>query len=424
MKENFLHFLWRTRRFDMSDLKTTSGEVLEILNFGEYNHDAGADFQQARIKIGDLLWVGSVEIHVKSSDWHLHRHNTEGGYKNVVLHVVYENDRDVVRDGGEKIPCLVLRERIPEGIFKKYHTLLHSEKWIPCQNLFFEVSDLVKNSCYERLLIERLERKTTAIAQQLERNKGDWEETFWQFLARNFGFKVNAEPMEMLARSLPQLILAKHKNQLPQIEALLLGQAGFLENRSFTDEYPVFLQKEYNFLKNKHNLTPLDSAIWKFSRMRPYNFPTIRLVQLAGLVSKSSRLFSRILDAENAADLIALFEVEVSYFWKTHFNFDNPSVQSEKKIGADTIELLIINTIAPFLFIYGVLRADDTYKNRALNFLEALHPEKNTIVSGWQKLGVAPESAARTQALIELKNEYCTAKRCTECAIGGAILKK
>ncbi len=432
MREDFLHFLWRTRRFDLSNLETTTGQSLEILDFGEYNRlDSGADFQNVKIKIDDLTWFGNVEMHLKSSDWLLHKHQNDAAYGNVILHVVYEEDVPIFyqnsniknKKEGSLLPCLVLKNRIPEGIFQNYWSILNNEHWIPCQHHFYKVSEITKNLWLDRLLIERLERKTEAIAAAFENNSGDWEETFWQFVARYFGSKVNAEPMERLAHGLPHLILAKHKNQIFQIEALLFGQSGLLET-DFTDDYPKALRKEFVFLQKKHSLTaPVSKAAWKFSRMRPQSFPTIRLAQLAALVNQSSHLFSKIITPMLISDLKMLFEVEVSDYWRTHYMFDTPSVYSEKSFGKNAIDLLLINVVAPFLFFYGKSRKEETMKDQALELLDSLKAEKNVITEGYQKLGLDIKNAAHSQSLIQLKTEYCDKKQCVNCAIGVAILK-
>ncbi len=457
MREDFLHFLWRTRQFDVSNLTTTDGEAIEILDFGAYNAlDSGADFQNVKLKIGDWTWFGSVEMHVKSSDWLAHGHQNDAAFGSVILHVVYENDVEILRNSkfqisnskgdskfqianskvaptnlkseiwnleSPRIACLELKSRIPEGIFKKYWAIMHNAHWIPCQFHFHQVSDLTKNKWLERLAIERLERKSAEIQVALTRNKDDWEETFWQFTARYFGSKVNAEPMEMLARSLPHRTLAKHKNQLFQIEALLFGQAGFLE-KEFNDDYLIRLKKEFQFLKTKHNLIePVPLAAWKFGRLRPPSFPTIRLAQLAVLIHKSLHLFSKIMDNQAIETLPKLFEVEVSDYWRDHFVFDTPSVSSAKRLGSDAIDVLLINNIAPFLYTYGKLRGDESLKDRSLIVLEKVKSEKNTIIDGWKELGFSAKSAADSQALIQLKTTYCDVKKCAACAIGNSILK-
>lgn len=425
MYENFLHYLWRTRRFDLSNLVTTDGENLEILEFGEYNTHSGPDFLNARLRINDVMWAGNIEMHLKSSDWLKHGHQHDEAYQNVILHVVLDDDTPIFyknREHTEGVKCLELKRRIPEGIYKKYWALLNNEHWIPCQHHFYQVSDLTRTAWLERLLIERLERKTTEIATALERNKNDWEETFYQFVARYFGIKVNAEPMEWLARSLPNIILSKHKNQLFQLEALIFGQAGLL-NTDFNDDYPNTLKKEYQFLKHKHRLSPIATVSWKFARLRPANFPTIRLAQLATLIHQSTHLFSKVLNTEDLKDIEAFFNVEVSNYWQSHYTWDTPSVPRPKKFGKASIEMLIINVVAPFLFHYGKSRQDQRYIERAFNFLKHIKPEVNNITEGWQQLGIQLESAHHTQALIHLKTAYCDKKQCLECAIGHAVLR-
>lgn len=456
MKENFLHFLWRTRRFDLSNLTTTDGQDLDILDFGQYNAlDAGADFQNAKIRLNGLIWYGNIEMHVRSSDWYAHHHQHDAAYQTVILHVVYEQDTPIFRqntEGGQRsplkaneettaeiIPCLVLKNRIPQGLYQHYWALLNNAYWIPCQEHFATVSDFTKDIWLERLLVERLERKTEAIQQRLELNRGDWEEAFWQSLARYFGATVNAEPMTILACGISHLVLAKHKNQLLQIEALLFGQGGFLEN-DMTAAYPKQLKKEYQFLKQKYQLPPpVNREAWKFSRMRPAHFPTIRIAQLAALIYKSHHLFSKLIDFQSTAQVSDLLDAQASDYWQTHLDFDSPpsppmegvlltkepyrTVWTERKIGQEMKRLLMINVMAPFLFLYGKNRADESLKIKAFDLLASLKPERNKITEGWQNLGLGLKNAAQTQAVLQLKNEYCDKKRCVECAIGSAILK-
>ena len=422
MKEDFLHYLWRMRKFNHVALKTTNGEPLTIQATGEHNLDAGPDFSNARIRIGDMLWAGNVEIHVNASEWYAHKHQEDKAYDSVVLHVVFEEDKPVFRNNGERIPCLEIKKRIPPKISKIYRKLLRDETWIPCQHHFSKVKEITKNLWLDRLLVERLENKTTDIIRSLEINKNNWEETFYQFLARGFGVKVNTEPFEQLARSLPLLILGKHKNSLFQLEALLFGQAGMLEI-DFKDDYPIRLQKEYNFLKKKYNLQSIHSESWKYMRMRPANFPSIRIAQFATLVYQSSHLFSKILAVQNVKEIEHMFEVKISNYWQTHYVFDKPSIKRKKSLGKNSIHLLIINTIAPFLFLYGKSIDRESLKEKALELLEELQPEKNTIINEWRKLGMNPSSAYQSQALLHLKKNYCDKKNCLNCSIGHAILK-
>jgi hypothetical protein len=422
IKEDLLQYLWRTKRFDLHDLQTTEGDAIEIQDFGTPNHHAGPDFLNAKIKINNTLWAGNVEMHVRASDWLLHGHTQDLAYDNVILHVVFEEDKPIYQMGSERMPCLELRSRIPLKIANTYQKLLHNEYWIPCQAHFSEVAEMTKAFWLDRLLVERLEHKTKAIEIAWRYNNNDWEETFYQFLASNFGVKVNAEPFECLARSLPQRILSKHKDSLFQIEALLFGQAGML-NYAFEDDYPEQLKKEYQFLKAKYQLQPIEVISWKFMRLRPANFPTIRLAQLAQLVHQSSHLFSRILEIETIVEIEALFKVQPSAYWENHYLFDKPSEKRSKAMGKKTINLLIINTLSPFLFLYGTKRGIQSYRDRAIKWLETIPAEENNIIENWQQLGMQPKSAYETQALIQLKNEYCNTKNCLNCAIGNAILK-
>ncbi len=421
IREELLHYLWKTKRFDWKDLTTTEGESIEIHDFGKHNPNAGPDFLHAKIKIGDTLWAGNVEMHVQSSDWLKHEHSSDTAYENVILHVVLEEDVPITRAGGTRIPCLRMRERIPTKLAATYQQLIHTKAWIPCAEQFAEVSDMTKHFWLDRLLVERLEQKTTLIEARLQANQFDWEETFYQVLARNFGMKVNGDAFERLAESLPQLTLAKHRDKLFQIEALLFGQSGLLD-REFQEDYPKRLQKEYNFLRQKYQLTPMRAVNWNFLRLRPANFPTLRIAQLAQLVYQSTHLFRKILEAENAKAIEQLFQLELGDYWRTHYVFDKVSKARKKTLGDTTIRLLFINTVAPFLFLYGTQKDDNSYQKRALELLEVLPPESNTIIKGWTDLGLKADSAYQTQALIQLKNTYCNDKRCLECAVGNAIL--
>jgi Protein of unknown function (DUF2851) len=422
MKEDLLHFLWRTRRFEQTGLRTTEGEPLEIVSPGNHNTHAGPDFLDARLRIGGTTWAGNVEMHLTASEWLRHGHQGDAAYGNVILHVVLDEDQPVLRNDGTRIPCLEMRNLVPPGIAATYQRLLHNEHWIPCHNLFHTVPDMTRTLWLDRMLVERLEQKTTAIRTVLEANGGDWEETFYQFIARNFGLKVNAEPFEALARSLPQRILARHRDSLPQLEALLFGQSGLLPDQT-DDAYPNELKKEYGFLRKKYDLTPIEAVQWRFLRLHPGNFPTIRLAEFARLVQRSAHLFSRILEVGTQKDVEALFTVKLDGYWLTHYTFDNISPQRNKSLGKDAVRLLTINTIVPFLFLYGKIRGEEAFKDKALHLLETLPPERNAILDGWQRLGVEPPSAYQTQGLLQLKNVYCDRKRCLECAIGAGLLK-
>jgi hypothetical protein len=421
MKEELLHYVWRTQRFDLKALKTTTGELIEILHAGHHNQNAGPDFLNAKLKIGETFWAGNIEMHLLASDWYKHKHEKDRAYESVILHVVLEEDQPVHHPKGSRIPCLELNRRLPPQLVNTYQKLIRNQSWIPCQHQFSEVSDIHKNIWLEQLLIERLMQKTERIEKTLENNLCDWEGTFYQFLARSFGLHVNALPFQMLAQSVPLLILLKHKNSLFQIEAYLFGQAGFLQD-DFKDEYPLKLKKEYLFLKEKYGLKSLPVSAWKFSRLRPANFPTIRIAQLAQLIYQTDSLFGKALAANNINELENMFALKLSNYWQEHYQFDKPSPKKQKPLGKASVHLFIINTIVPFLFLYGNRKQEETHKAKALQLLQELKPERNSTTNHWQKLGFQAESASQTQGLLQLKHQYCEQFKCLECSIGHAIL--
>ncbi len=422
--EDFLHYIWKFRLFDRADLKTNEGEVLEIYSAGMHNSDSGPDFQNARIRIGDTTWAGNVEVHLSSSDWKKHGHTTDNAYENVILHVVYKDDLPLTLPNGRKVPTLELQNRIPDELYGRYHKLIFGNQTvIPCEASIGSVDGLTLYNWLTRVLVERMEKKSAAVISALDLNRGDWEETFYQFLAANFGFKTNAVPFELLAKSLPQNILAKHKNNPTQIEALIFGQAGFLD-RDFADEYPQKLKTEYVFLQKKYKLNPVENHLWKFMRLRPANFPTIRLAQFAALIIRSNHLFSKILEIKDVKALQNLFtEVNINPYWENHYRFDTESAPASKKLGAESVNILLLNTLALFLFSYGKHNQIQHYLNRSLALLEILPHETNKIVSDFTNLGVKIKTAFESQALLELKNNYCNYKKCLQCGVGNKILK-
>jgi hypothetical protein len=422
MTEEFLHYLWKFRLFDQLNLKTTSGESIEVVKTGDHNFDAGPDFFNAKIKVADTLWAGNVEVHIHSADWQKHFHQKDKAYDNIILHVVLNADKQLYRKSGEAVPTIELKDRINEKIHQKYLDFKQSKDWIPCKKQLLTVPQLIINGTLDRLLLERLERKASSINDGLNLNNTNWEETFYQHLARNFGFKTNAVPFELLAKSLPSLILSKHKNSLLQIEAMLFGQAGMLDQH-FEDKYPQQLQNEYAFLKQKFKLQPIDSHLWKFLRLRPLNFPTIRIAQFACLIFNSSHLFSKIIETERYDDLKNFMEVNVSEYWKTHYTFDKQTKFKTKQLGGDAINNIIINTIVPFLFVYGKQKGREEYTDRSLKFLEQTDGERNSIIKKWDSLGLNVKTAYATQALLQLKNEYCDHKKCLSCQAGNYLLK-
>ncbi len=421
MTEEFLYYIWRYRLFDNNGLSFNE-EVVKVLATGQLNRDGGPDFFNAKIKIGDTIWAGNVEIHVDSSDWYKHGHHNDKSYDNVILHVVYNNDVVISGKNDKIIPFIELKENFDEKLYHKYKAFMNNKNYVPCETLIRSVESIYINSWLERVLVERLEKKSEVIRKILNNNKHNWELTFYQLLARNFGFKVNAEPFELLAKSLPLNYLARHKSSLLQIEALLFGQAGLLIGK-FKDDYPRELKNEYNFLKNKLSLIPIEGHLWKFLRLRPSNFPTIRIAQFANLIHRSSSLFSKIINSNNIESIKNLFELSTSEYWHNHYIFDKVSFKREKKIGKNTIDLIVINTIIIFIFVYGEEKIIEDFKTRALNFLEQIPGEKNSIINRWNQIGMDVSTAFNTQALLELKQSYCDKKRCLNCRIGNYLLR-
>jgi len=422
--EDFLHYVWKFRLFDRAGLVTTEGDEIEVFSAGIHNSDSGPDFQTARIRIGETVWAGNVEVHIASSDWKRHGHTTDDAYNNVILHVVYRDDEPLTLANGRRVPTLELQNRIPDELYGRYHRLIFgNQNVIPCEANIASVDGLTMQNWLTRVLVERLEKRSAAIIDRLNLNRGDWEETFYQFLAANFGFKTNAMPFELLARSLPQVTLAKNKNNPLQIEALIFGQAGFL-SAEFKDEYPLKLKGEYGFLRKKYQLTPIENHLWKFMRLRPQNFPTIRLAQFAALVVHSNHLFSKVLEISDVKELRKLFsEITVNSYWETHYRFDVESPSSSKNMGPASVDILLLNAVALFLFSYGKHNQNQHYINRCLKLLEHLPREENKIIADFVTLGVKIDTAFESQALLELKNNYCNYKKCLQCGVGNKILK-
>lgn len=423
MQEKFIQFIWRYRRIEQHSLFSTRQEPLHILQFGEYNTHAGPDFLQARIQIGDTIWAGHVEIHVRASDWYKHQHHDDPAYQNVILHVVWEADSEVQRPDGQIIPCLELKSITTPELFARYRKLMQRPEKIPCQYALGEIPKIKINLWLDRLLVERLHQKTDYWEQSLTRNQHHWEQTFYQALAQSLGLPVNKSAMESLAERTPLLLLQKHRDQLLQIEALLLGQAGLLQGQTFVEKYPQQLQREYNFLRQKYQLQPLSPLNWKFSRMRPSHFPTIRIAQLALLIHQSNYLFSKIMALQSIEEAYHMLEVKTSFYWKNHYRFDQETTRrTEKKLGHSTIDLMMINTIIPFIFLYGKKMDLPDYTDRALRLMEQIKAENNHLIREWAARGIQPENACQSQGLLHLYKHYCQEKRCLDCAIGTAII--
>lgn len=422
--EEFLHFVWQYRLYEATALQTVDGKPVRILNCGFLNKHAGPDFTNAKIVIDKTTWVGQVEVHLKSSDWNVHQHQHDNAYENVILHVVWNYDTAITRIDGTILPTLSLQNKIPMHLFENYRDLVASTYAFPCEPQIGEIDSFVINGFLSRVLVERLEQKSEEVFERLKQLNGNWDETFYHFLAKSFGFKVNALPMQLLAQSLPQQLFAKHKDQSIQIEALIFGQAGFL-SQSFEHDYPNKLKTEYAFLKKKYKLLPVDVSLWKFLRMRPQNFPTLRLAQFAALIIKANHLFSKVLEVKNVKELYLLFEVlDVNGFWLSHYHFNKEAEQVNVQLGSSSIDSLLINTVSLFLFAYGKYTSQANYQTRAFYLLESISAEKNIIISQYLAAGVDVENAYQTQALLQLRKGYCNEKRCLNCGIGLKILKQ
>lgn len=423
MKEDFLIYLWSQRLLDLN-MKTQQNEDVTIIKPGLRNHDSGPDFFAAIIKLADKTWAGNIEIHVNSSDWDKHGHTHDKTYDNIILHVVYNDDKPIKRNNGEIIPCIEVKNNFHSNIFDTYTDFMSAKTWIACENTISHIGHFDLHHWLDKLSIERLEKKARDILSELENNMFDFQETFYHKLARGFGFNTNSVAFELLAANTPLSILSKHRNNLLQIEALLFGQAGFL-NQEYADEYPNQLKREYLFLSHKYRLKPIDRKLWKFMRLRPSNFPTIRISQFASFIQKSEGFLTKIFESGNLQSVISLLQAYSSSYWEQHYQFDKSSkIKSKKKLGASSIDLLIINTIAPFMFTYGQINNMPLLKDRSIEWLEKTKAENNLIVRNFKKNSIIPSNAFQSQALIQLYKEYCTNRRCLECRIGHKLMNK
>jgi hypothetical protein len=410
--------------FDTSNLFGQNQMPIEVVSFGMHNTDAGPDFFNGKVKIGETIWAGNIELHINSSDWMKHKHQNDKAYDNVILHVVYNNDKQILDKNGNAIPTLELKSLISPELINNHNNLVYnSGSGIPCGEQIKTVDEFTIQSWINRLAIERLERKAAEIEETLKLNKNNWEETFYQYLFKYFGLKVNALPFELLAKNTPLKIIEKHHDLL-SIEALLFGQGGYLDE-DVEDEYFQKLKKEYHFLKSKFGLTPLDNSVWKMLRMRPGNFPTLRISQLANLLSGEARLFSKIIETESVKEIQDIFKVEASEYWNCHYQFGKlVEEDKKKKIGINTINSIIINVIVPFTFVYGKQNQKEEMVDKSLKLLESVKAESNSIINKWNELGVKISNAMQTQSLLELNNNYCSQKKCLNCSIGNKILQQ
>jgi hypothetical protein len=420
MQEALLQYIWKNSLFNKKTYRTDSGESITIIHPGIQNTDGGPDFTDARIKIDDTTWAGNVELHKNASEWYLHNHHTDRAYNNVILHVVIHADKICIDANGRRIPSITLE--FNEGIEKRYKRLITDPSPIPCRKNLFKLDLNLISFWLSALTIERLQLKISEIQEILSLTKNNWEEAFYIQLATSFGLKINTLPFELIAKSIPLKILTHYSDNLLLTESLFFGQAGFLDGE-IKDRYYEILKKEYHFLKKKHSLIPIENHLWKFLRLRPSNFPTVRIAQFCALMYKSKSLFSSTVECESTDQLLCLYECQVSEYWENHFTFGKQSEKSKKKLGKNTVNSIIINTIVPFMYIYGKNKNHSEIQEKALRFLEYLAPENNYITRKWIQCGIPVRNAFESQALIQLLTRYCREKRCIECQIGHLILK-
>lgn len=420
--EELLQFAWQYRVLKPTPLITKSGKTVEIIKQGELNRDSGADFFNARIKLGDVTLAGNIEIHVNSSDWLKHKHQNDKSYDNIILHVVFNDDKAIPQNERHNVEVLELKELLPDHLLSNYDDLIEARTELPCQNQLKDVDELKASSWISRMAIERLETKTEAIEKMFSNFNNDFTQTFYAVLLKNFGFKVNALPFELLAGYLPVHILLKHTHDQKQVEALLLGTAGLLDD-GFEDKYMQNLQNEYEFLKNKYKLSSLKKEIFKYSRLRPANFPGLRLAQFSQLICNHPKLISEPFSFTDVDALKKALHFEPSGYWKDHYKADGKKSSFELKLGEDSIQNILINTFSYFFFFYGRKLNKENYTELALDILDKVKFESNIKTKNYAPLNCGKRSGLVSQGLINLYDNYCSKKACLNCGIGAAILQ-
>ena len=424
MKEEFLHYVWKHRLFQFTDLVTTEGESLEIVFPGYHNTDAGPDFKQAVLVIGDMKWVGDVEIHVRSSDWFRHKHDQDEKYKSVILHVVNEYDRVVEIRKGECVPTLVLRELIHEDMFQRYEALTSSLDVISCRSYLTTIDNLYLQSLMSTLMMDRMLRKQESVREQVRQCQGDWQEALFRQLAMGFGFKTNSTAFELLARSLPYKVVKKHSDSIIQITALVFGQAGLLEE-SHVDDYYDCLKYEYDYLRYKYQLVPIEACRWNLLRLRPQNFPCLRLAQFSALLCAMPNMMETILHFTQVDEFCAAFTVAADPYWAKHYHFGKEKMLAHgTQLGSTAVTLLLINTVIPFLLAYYRFHGNSVRQEGVVAMLEQLPFEDNKLSRVFKDLPFSRTSALDSQAQIELLQRFCLKKRCESCAIGDLIIRR
>lgn len=424
MKEEFLHWLWKNRLFDESLLTSDGSCKIEILTPGEYNRDSGPDFFNTRLIINGTEWAGNTEIHINASDWYRHGHHTDHSYDNVILHLVSNNDCETYTASGRKL--VTARLAYDDVLWENYLNLVNNPTPLACGRYASTLDMFRIRHWLNSLAVDRLEHKSNEISEKLRKNNNDWEGTLYWLISRYFGFRVNTDPFEQLATRLPLKVIKKHADNLLQVESLLFGTAGMLDEALFreaiNDGYYRLLMREYSVLRTKYSLQPVEGWTWKFHRLRPANFPTIRISQLAALLTGRHGLFSRILECTNAGQLYEILTVKASAYWNDHYIFGKKSTERTCAAGKESADLLIINAVVPLLFVYGRAKQQQEICERALDILESLPPEDNSLITDYTSAGIIPDSAFTTQALIELRTLWCRFHRCLDCHIGSSLI--
>ena len=422
IKEDFIHYLWKHKLFNFSNLKSSLGESIVVINSGSHNFNSGPDFFNGKIKIDGQLWAGNIEIHLKTSDWYVHNHEVDKAYDNVILHVVWEDDVSVYRKDNSVITTLVLQDYVPKEMLHSYHELFSKKQtWINCENNISKIDKFTFDNWKERLYLERLSDKSEMILNLLKQSNNDWEAVLFKLLAKNFGLKVNGEVFFNLANSFDFSVFRKNQSKVTNLEAILFGQASLLDE-DFDDAYFNSIKEEYSFLQRKYKLKPIDKTEVKFFRLRPNNFPTIRLSQLANLYFYQSNLFSKASSILKLDDYYDLFTVATSEYWETHYSFKSSSKKRVKKLTKSFIDLLLINTIIPLKFVYQkyIGKLDE---EEILQLIQQIKPEKNGIIDTFKTIKIEGKNAQETQALIQLKNEYCSKQKCLQCVVGIKLIQ-
>ena len=429
--EQLIHYVWKHKLYPLKELKTSDGQQVEVIDPGLHNRNAGPDFFNAKIRIGTTMWVGNVEIHDKASDWYQHGHDKDSHYDNVVLHVAGLLDTEVMKSNGQYVPQMLLS--VPDDVMQHYDELQKTDEYPPCYKVIPDLSSLIIHSWMAALQTERLEQKTEAIRKRAEMCNGSWEDAYFVTLARNYGFGINGDVFEQWAYNMPLSAVAHHRDDLFQIEAIFMGQAGLLEldsipgyyqKEALNDGYFAKLRNEYQYLAHKFSMKPIDFKLWRFLRLRPQNFPHIRISQLANLYYQQKAGLSQLVECDTLDELKSVLSSQVTPYWETHYTFGSTSSKNEKHLSYGSLNLLMINTAIPMLFAYGRHTTKEVLCDRAFDFLEQIKAENNYIIRMWQQVGLPVKTAGDSQALIQLKKEYCDKKDCLRCRFGYEYLKR